>query len=246
MQIYRMLLLIALGTCASMLAACASEPPPALPTPTVPPRMVLMPVGAVLAEPQRWSGQRITVVSPVLLTGDDRVLTSMLLDTTRSTAGQTGQAIWLEQPVDDTIRSRLSDGAGVLKIRGKLSPPGAYGRDQRFAYQITAEEIDVLQPERTTLINLTQNPHTLDRILLRVQGILLSQQDSALLVDQVSEGGVPTGAHQIKLPSAAFDQSLLNQLNSSGSVRWGAVEVLGWWQDGTLTPFKITPAEEAR
>ncbi|HEX6288563.1 MAG TPA: hypothetical protein VFZ66_05195 [Herpetosiphonaceae bacterium] len=243
MQIYRVFRLIIVGLLSSLLAACANELPPALPTPTVAPRAVVVPITSVLAEPQRWSGQTITVVAPTMVKNDDRVLMSALADSPVSSPGQAQQMIWLAEPPPDAIRSQLTDGTGVLKVRGQLSPPGAYGREQRFPYQISPESVEVLQPERTTLVNLVQNPRALDRILLTVEGTLLAQQSSALLVDKVSEGGVPVGLNQIKLPYATIDQALLDRLKRSGEVRWGAVHVIGWWQDGTLTPFKITLAE---
>ena len=239
MQIDRMLRLLALAVLLALSAACASEAPPALPTPTPLPRAVVLPITTVLAEPQRWSGQSITVVAPVVLTSEDRLLIPKFGDSSTAIT-ETSRAIWLEQQPPDTIRSQLSNGTGLLKIRGKLSPPGAYGREQRFPYQISAETIETLQPERTTLINLAQNPRALDRILLTVEGTLLAQHNSALLTDKVSEGGVPVGQHQIKLPKVDLDPDLIEGLNSSGEVRWGAVQVLGWWQDGTLTPFRIT------
>ncbi len=241
MMIDRMLRLLALMVLLALLAACAGDPPPALPTPTPLPRAVVLPITALLAEPQRWSGQSITVVGPVVLTSEDRVLLARMGDSATAIT-QTGKAIWIEQQPPDTITSQLSNGTGLLKIRGKLSPPGAYGREQRFPYQISAETIEALKPEQTTLINLAQNPRALDRILLTVEGTLLAQKNSALLTDKVSEGGVPVGTHQIKLPNADVDPDLLAQLKSSGEVRWGAVQVLGWWQDGALTPFRITLA----
>jgi hypothetical protein len=244
MQIYRVFRLILLALAVTILAACASEVPPALPTPTILPRAVVLPITAVLAEPQRWSGQEITIVASLVLQGDDRILIASAEDVGNSADIAPAQAIWLEEAPPESIRSAVLSGNTILKLRGTLSPPGAYGRDQRFPYQISAEQIETLQAERTTLANLAQNPRSLDRILLSVEGTLLTEPSSALLTDQVSEGGVPTGLHQIKLRGTSLNQTLLDRMESSGEVRWGKVAITGWWQDGTLTPFKIALTEQ--
>lgn len=244
MQIYRLFRLIILSVVAIMFAACASEPPRPLPTPTALPRAAVVPITLVLAEPQRWSGQEITIVGPIALTGEDRVLIASLEEANDPGSVRPDQAIWLEQQPPESIRNEIVNSEGsILKIRGTISPPGAYGRDQQFPYQLSTQTMEVVQPERTTLANLAQNPQALDQILLSVGGTLLAQQSSALLTDQVSEGGVPTGLHQIKLSRPSIDQSLLQKLKSSGEVRWGEVQVVGWWQDGTLAPFKIELAQ---
>jgi hypothetical protein len=238
MQIYRVFRLFLLLLFASSVGACASEAPPALPTPSIVPQAVVLPITAVLSEPQRWSGQELTIVAPLALQGDDRVLLADAESTGELATIVPAQAIWLAEAPPEAIRSAVLNGNTILKIRGKLSPPGAYGRDQRFPYQISAAQIETLQAERTTIANLAQNPHSLDRILLSVEGTLLAEPSSALLTDQVSEGGVPTGLHQIKLRGISPDRSLLDRMQSSGEVRWGKVQMIGWWQDGTLTPFK--------
>lgn len=243
MQIYRLFRVLRLAVLALLLAGCASGPPPALPTPTpVPPTPVLS-IADVLAEPQRWSGQEIVLIAQMGVQGAEQLLTAGL-GSDDPAAVQSNQAIWLAEPPPAEIRSQVQAGATVVKIRGRLSPPGAYGRDQQFPYQISAAQIDVLAPERTTLANLAQNPQALNQVLLTVEGTLLAQQNSALLTDQVSEGGVPTGRHQIKLSRATIEQAVFDKLQSSGEVRWGEVQVIGWWQDATLTPFKISLAQQ--
>lgn len=215
-------------------SGCASQPTPALPTPTVQLREAVITLPALLAEPQRWSGQQVVLVTPVRSGEAAQVLT---LDD----ASNSADAIWLSQPLPESITSQLSNGSGVVRLRGRLSPPGAYGRNQEFSYQFSAQRTDLLQPERTTLANLATNPDALDRILLRLDGTLLVQRDAALLANEVSEGGVPTAtARQIKLSRSTIDEQLVAQLNRSGEVRWGMVQVIGWWQDGVLTPFMIT------
>lgn len=220
-----------------VLSGCASAPRPSIPTPTQPPRESVVALPTVLAEPQRWSGQSLVLVAPVQPGEERRVLT---LDRADTSGSQSQSAIWLAQPLPDPILSQLGLDGGVVRLRGTLSPPGAYGRDQQFTYQFSVEQADLLQPERTTLANLAENPRALDRVLLRLEGTLLVQREAALLVDRVSAGGVPLASgRQIKLPRAALDDQTVAALNRSGEVRWGAVEVIGWWQDGALTPFVI-------
>ncbi|HEY0606932.1 MAG TPA: hypothetical protein VGD58_28695 [Herpetosiphonaceae bacterium] len=243
MQIYRLFRVLMLASLATLFAGCASGPPPALPTPTPLPPAPVLSIGDVLVEPQRWSGQQIVLVAQMGIQAEEQVLVASS-GSDDLAAVQPNQAIWLAEPPAAEIRSQIQAGDNIVKIRGRLSPPGAYGRDQQFPYQISAEQIDVLAPERTTLANLAQNPQALDQILLSVEGTLLAQQNSALLTDEVSEGGVPTGQHQIKLSPTTIDRAVFDKLNSSGEVRWGKVQVIGWWQDATLTPFKIILAQQ--
>lgn len=243
MQIYRLFRMLMLSVLPIVVAGCVSGPPPALPTPTpIPPTPVLS-IADVLAEPQRWSGQEIVLIAQMGVQGAEQILTAGLGGNDPAEV-QPNQAIWLAEPPGAEIRSQVQTGGSIVKIRGRLSPPGAYGRDQQFPYQISAAQIDALAPERTTLSNLAQNPQALDQVLLTVEGTLLAQQNAALLTDQVSEGGVPTGQHQIKLSRTTIDQAVFDKLKSSGEVRWGEVQVIGWWQDATLTPFKITLAQQ--
>lgn len=231
-----------------VLSGCVSGPTPALPTPTMPPREAIVTLSAMLAEPQRWSGQRLVLVSPIERGEAARVLRmySPTVSATPSASAQPSSAIWLSETLPATITSQLTDEANVVRLRGTLSPPGAYGRDQQFTYQFTAQDVELIQPERTTLANLAENPGALDHILLRLQGTLLVERDSALLVDQVSAGGVPTAnGRQLKLTRAAIDEQTIGLLNRSGEVSWGSVEVIGWWQDGALTIFSISPNSSA-
>lgn len=244
MQIYRLFRMLMLGVLATLVAGCASGPPPALPTPTALPRTPVLSITDVLAEPQRWSGQEVIVVALAGLQGEDQVLTASPGNADNPAAVPPDQAIWLAELPPSEIQTQAQAGDNIVKIRGRISPPGAYGRDQQYPYQISAEKIEVLAPERTTLANLAQNPQALDQVLLALEGTLLAQQNSALLTDQVSEGGVPTGQHQIKLSRTTIDQAVLNAMKSSGEVRWGKVQAIGWWQDGTLTAFKITLAQQ--
>jgi hypothetical protein len=227
--------LIVLACALLVLSACAAPPTPE-PTATAPSREASAVLSDVLDAPQRWSGQQIVLVAPVRATSDERVLTMQ----PRAPAPSRSDEIWLAEPLPAAVLDELDAGIGVIRARGTLSPPGAYGRDQQHTYQFVAQEVTVLQPEPTTIANLARNPQALDRVLLRVRGTLLAQPNDALLVEDVSESGVPTAAsRQIKLSRSAIDAAALEALQTSGEVRWGAVEVVGWWQDGTLIPLAI-------
>lgn len=227
-----------------LLSGCASASVPAISTPTVVPREAVVVLPELLAEPQRWSGQLLVLIAPVWPGETERMLAAQRTSDPTAPPASSG-AFWLAQPLPETVTRQLGAG-GVVRLRGRLSPPGAYGPDQQFTYQFSAERAELLQPERTTLANLAANPGALDRILLRLEGTLLLEQESALLVEEVSAGGVPTASgREIKVPRDAVDAQVIGQLNQSGQVRWGAVQMIGWWQDGAFVPFSIVPAERA-
>jgi len=223
-----------------LLSACAGQGPAPLPLPSRPQAEPTLTLSTLLSEPQRWSGRPITLIAPARLSDGQRVLTPQL----GLSDGAEHSSLWLAEAPPATIINRLPDGAGYLKLRGRLSPPGAFGRDQRYTYQFVADELAVLEPERTTVANLADNPLAIDGVLLAVDGTLLVRDDSALLVDRVSAGGVPeTDARQIKLPRAAIDAATVAGFERSGDVRWGPVRVTGWWQDGAMALFAIEPED---
>lgn len=240
MQLPRILLILLSSVMALVWTACASTPPPTLPTPTIV-RTEVVALPALLAAPQQWSGKPIVLIAPVQMRGDDRVL-AFEPPSAEASPDQTRNMVWLADPLPPTVQEALPNKQGVIKLQGTLSPPGAYGREQRFTYQFSAKAVQVLQPERTTLANLAENPRALDQILLQVEGTLLVQSDTALLTDAVSTGGVPTAqGRQIKLPRTSITNEVVDGLKPSGDVRWGAVRLIGWWQDGTMLPLSVTP-----
>jgi hypothetical protein len=208
---------------------------------TAPP--VLLTVEQLTRQPEQWVGQDITLVAPVA-GNDRRVLSSYLIVSTEGVQPPTDAdlTIWLAEPLPITVTRDMDEAGSVLRLRGRLSPPGAYGPDGSLPYQFSAEQAMVTQPETSTVAAVAANPHALDRVLLQIEGILLTTSDGALLTDQITEGGVPTAdAQQIKLPDLPAAQ-IPASLRQSGAVRYGHVEVVGWWQDRTLTPFIIRAA----
>lgn len=189
---------------------------------------------------QQWSGKEFTLITPVHINEQDRVLAVNLKNNDDETEMSNG--IWLAEPLSADVEAGLKEGTGVVKLRGVLSPPGAYGRNQQFPYQFTTQQAVILMPERSTIANLALNPSALNQVLLRLEGTMLVRPDAALLVDKVSEGGVPQAdGHQIKLQRVKLDEVVERSFTRKGDVQWGAVEIVGWWQDGTLTMMSLTP-----
>ncbi len=220
---------------AALLASCGAGRPPVVEQATPVPTPAVLPAAELLRAPQQWSGQEVIVIASLILRDDVR-----LIAPPGEPEADPERSIWLAEPPPPDLLDALEAADGLARLAGRLSPPGAYGYQQRYPYQFSATRIEALKPERTTIANLALNPQALDGMALRVEGTLLAQPGGALLVDQVSERGVPTaGAYQIKLDPAHIDDSVLANLQQSGEVRWGAVEVVGWWQDRALTPFRI-------
>jgi len=228
------------------LVACGWQPRPgplqsaaetAVPT-KLPP--VTLTVGALMQRPAQWSGREVRLIavvhksnlhllSPYLIAaGED----STVPDDTRLT-------LWLAEALPVTVASELNADATVLRLRGRLSPPGAYGAHAEYPYQFSADDAAVLRPEQTTIASVAANPHALDAVLITLNGVLLTAPEGALLLDAVGDGGVPAAdARQIKIRDLAPGQ-IPDTLQLSGDVRYGPVEVVGWWRDQALTPLII-------
>jgi hypothetical protein len=103
-------------------------------------------------------------------------------------------------------------------------------------FQLTA-----LEPLVLPLPAVLARSLTYDGQLVRISGALLVGQSDALLVEQLSAGGVPPpGARQVKLLLPFHDDALRQQLpGSSGMVRYGPVDVEGFWRGGALLPLSI-------
>ena len=232
--------------CLFVLAGCANDrrptplPTAALATPALPATLSLP---ALMTAPEQWSGRPITLIAPLASATGNRVLVPGLgVNGTALAIDDGKRSLWLAEPLPEQMTSQLKDGLNVLKLRGMLSPPGAYGSDGRFPYQFAVDTAAINEPERTVIANLADNPRALEGVLLRVQCFILATADGILLVDELSEGGVPSArARQIKLRDVP-DRQLFNQLQQSGEVRYGAVTVTGWWTDGAMTAFEIIPS----
>ena len=226
-----------------ILPACSSPVPPA-PTQAPVEQPVSLSLGELMQAPERWSGRLITLIAPLHGDATSRILApgpASQDGPSNEPVGNPSQSLWLAEPLPSSVAARIGDGPTYLKLRGRLSPPGAFGADTRFPYQFSAENAAVIEPERTTLANLAENPTALDGALLEVSGTLLVNEQDALLTEEESGGGVPaTGARQIKLRGSP-PEAALAALQQRGEVRYGSVIIVGWWQDGALAPFLTTP-----
>ncbi len=232
--------------CVLALAGCTNGAPPAvLPTAAMgtPQLPATLSLPALMAEPEQWVGRQMTLIAPIASAADNRVLVpAFTINGTPIGVDDGKRSLWLAEPLPEQTVAKLGDGVNVLKLRGQLSPPGAYGSDGRFSYQFTATSATLNPAERTTVASLAENPGAFDGVLLRVDCFILAKSGDILLVDELSEGGVPsTRARQIKLQNVP-DQQLFSELQQSGEVRYGAVTITGWWGNSAMTPFEVSPS----
>jgi hypothetical protein len=122
-----------------------------------------------------------------------------------------------------------------------LQPAGPNGQRE-----LAAESLVVVVPEETSVGALLDRSGLYNGRLVRVNGGAVISGSSAVLVDQLGDGGIPQpGARQIKLRPAAQDDALLAKLRSSSPAgdqqgpRFGSVQVEGYWRDGALVPLII-------
>ncbi len=226
------------------LVACSSEPVsvlPAPPTMTVVVKPVVVGLPTLLDNPQNFVGRSLVLIAPVaIINGTIQIVPGFHYDGQElRPLSVRPPALWLAGNIPDDVKAQLAGGLGYLKLRGQLGPQGAYGPDAHYPYQFTLDGSSVLAPDTTTLTNLTTNIRALNDVLLKVAGTLLTTKDGAILTEQTGGGGIPRNdAHQIKL-RGVIEPQLVQHLTSSGDVHYGAVRVVGWWHDGSLTPFVI-------
>jgi hypothetical protein len=222
------------------LTACSQPVPPA-PTQVVeqPPAVLGFP--ALMEAPQNWTGREVIITAPLIGGAGSRIL-GPGIDTAGSEEAEPiddpRQTLWLAEQLPDALVADAGDGPVYLKLRGQLSPPGAYGDGARFPYQFLTKSAGLLPPERTTIANLAENGRVLDGAILELTGSLLVSDEGALLVDRVTAGGVPAAdGHQVKI--ADLPQQALEGLQPRGNIHSGLVAIAGWWHNGALVPFLI-------
>jgi len=199
-----------------------------------------------MQRPEQLSGRELRLIA-VVHKADPHVLSPYLIGAGEDSTvpDDPRLTLWLAEALPVTVASGLSDDATVLRLRGRLSPPGAYGANAKYTYQFSADDAAVLRPEQTTIASVAANPHALDAVLVTLNGVLLTAPEGALLLDAVGDGGVPAAdARQIKLRDLAPDQ-IPDSLRQSGDARYGPVEVVGWWRDQVLTPLIIRQPESS-
>jgi hypothetical protein len=155
--------------------------------------------------------------------------------------------IWVGTDARALAQSLLRTAGSVqyaaVVARGQLTGPGGYGPNEQYHYQLTNPTFEPLVAQETTIADMLDHSATYDRRLVRVVGGLLVRENSALLVEQLSSGGIPAPkARQIKLRGSMHDQTILARLHSpaNGLVHFGQVQIEGLWRDGILAPLAIT------
>lgn len=222
-----------------VLIACGNPPAPvATPVPPTVEVPVLLSLQTLLEQPAEWSGRQVILIAAIAAP-DARVLFQGSDPSGNAITDDPAGALWLAEPLPAKTAPLLVPGTNYLKLRGRLSPPGGYGTDGHYVYQFSAETVSVIEPELTTVANIADNPRSMDGALVRVTGILLLGEDATLMVDTISDGGVPpANARQVKIRDLAPDQIPPN-LEQRGAVRFGEVTTTGWMQNGILRPFEM-------
>ncbi|MBC8078173.1 MAG: hypothetical protein H7Y32_18995 [Chloroflexales bacterium] len=150
------------------------------------------------------------------------------------------EQLWLGQtPAPPEAASK---GYAPVLAQGLLEGPGRYGPEGRFLYQLVGGSLTPLTPIELTLQALLAKAFVYDGQLVRVRGALLVSSQSSLLVERLNKGGIPPAeARQVKLLPPFRDEALRARLpGASGVVRYGSVEVEGFWRGGALLPLGIT------
>jgi hypothetical protein len=161
--------------------------------------------------------------------------------------GSERERIWIERPATaGTPGAMPAPGQRFVLavVSGRLEGPGAYGPAGAYRFRIIEPRVTVVTPRETTVAGLLERPEAFAGRAVRVNGALLASPASALLVERLGPGGVPEAdARQLKLarplPLEALPESL--QRSPSGDVRFGLVQVEGFWREGALTPLAILP-----
>lgn len=151
------------------------------------------------------------------------------------------EQLWLgDTPVPPAVAA--ASNAAVL-AQGVLEGPGSYGPGGRFAYRLMGGLLTALTPLDLTPQELLAKAFVYDGQLVRVRGALLLSAQSSLLVERLNAGGIPPAdARLIKLAPPFRDEALRARLpGASGAVRYGPVEIEGFWRGGALLPLVIRP-----
>lgn len=221
-----------------LLAACAGAPPPPAPAESPPTAIPLL-----RDLPDRVSGP-VMVIGLLYITQDGGLLVDGL-SLSAATPLPTGAGpIWLgalRLPADPPLTDYGAARYGPAQIAGQLEGPGAYGPQGRYRYQIGAPQVELLSVRELDIPLLLSNSGLYERQAIHLSGQLLVSADSALLSERLGQGGVPDAtARQVKLAAPLDDQTLIDRLAGAGAARYGPVQILGLWRDGTLVPLVVT------
>ncbi len=233
---------------AMLLAACQNATAPAPSLPPTPTPIAFVPLDVLLksggAPPQR----EVTTAGYLVVDSAGAALVdglSFAVDGTPHLLDNTNQ-MWLGAGIETSIKAQLRAAGGLLfapvRARGRLEGPGAYGPSSSYRYQIVGPSVEVITAQETTIGDLLDHSAGYENRLVRLIGSLIARDSSALLVDKLGAGGLPMPkARQIKLRAPLQDRALLDQLKgiSVGAIRFGQVQVEGFWHAGMLIPLSI-------
>lgn len=231
---------------AALLVACQEVGLPAQPSPS--PIAISLP-GDLLGRDAPPT-QQIATVGYLLVDKSGATLVDQLTfqpdGTPRPLAGGVAP-IWLgatgAAAIEGDLRAAGAVRYAIVLVRGRVEGPGAYGAGGAYRYQIAAPRIEPIALQETTIAELLDQPATAEGRFVQIVGGLLARETSSLLVDRLGPGGLPEPkARQVKLRAPLRDQELLGRLAgpSGGAVRFGQVQIEGFWRGGTLAPLSIT------
>ena len=231
-----------------LLAACqnSAAPVPSLPPPPTP--IAFVPLDVLLKPNAAPSSGGVTTVGYLLV--DDTG--AALVDGLSFAADGTPQLldspnkIWLGAGIVANLKAQLRDTGRLqfapARVHGQLEGPGMYGPSHGYSYRFIDPSIEVITAQETTIGDLLDHSAGYENRLVRLVGSLIARDSSALLVDQLGAGGLPMPkARQIKLRAPLQDRALLARLKgvSGGAIRFGQVQVEGFWRAGVLIPISI-------
>lgn len=173
-------------------------------------------------------------------------------NTTPQPVSLPSEQIWISQELPTTLASPPQQIGNVQLVpvlaRGRIEGPGNFGHDGAYHYRIVDPQLQIVIPQETTIAALSQHASEYDNRLVRVQGGLLSSPTSAVLAEELGQGGVPLPQkYQIKLQAPINDLAMLAQLqsHSDDTIYFGNVQVEGIWQQKRLIPLTIIPVTDA-
>ncbi|MEM8530449.1 MAG: hypothetical protein AAGF95_06380 [Chloroflexota bacterium] len=173
-------------------------------------------------------------------------------DATPQPVSLPSEQIWISAELPSTLASPPQQIGSVqlapVLARGRIEGPGNFGGDGAYQYRIVDPQLQIVIPQETTISVLSEQPSEYDNQLVRVQGGLLSSPTSAVLAEELGQGGIPDSQkHQIKLQGSIDDVAMLAQLqsHSDDTIYFGNVQVEGIWQQKRLIPLTIIPVIDA-
>jgi hypothetical protein len=233
-----LLIALILASCASAQGIPATTPPP---QPTIP------------AVAEGLSGQpegRFEAIGYLYRSAEGSALVGGLSFSQRKAPTPLAEAgkIWLPNPpaltADAAVESAGDVSYLIVRAIGQLSPRGSYGPGGGYTRQLTEAALEPLSVRDLSIKLLLDNSGIYDNQPVRLSGQVLLSDSTALLVDQLGSGGVPSSdAQQIKLIGPIEGDQLRQRLSatSGGAAHFGPVQIIGIWRRSSLYPLAIIP-----